>query len=203
MYISFCKQCNKQRKTKHKTTKDTCRSCAAKNRSDIRVPWNKGRKLSDNHIEKLRFASTGKTHTKESKIKMSKARDGVPPWNKGIKIGPYSKEHRIAISCSKQNINIEDFKDFKQKDNERLRKQFNTAGLHKTCFIRDNYTCQICGKSGGTLNAHHIEPWNVNIELRFNINNLITLCVQCHHHFHDKYGYNCNSDDLKEYSNAF
>ena len=60
-------------------------------------------------------------------------------------------------------------------------------------FKRDNYTCQCCGKHGGTLNAHHINNYSSNPELRTDINNGISLCEECHlnsypNSFHKIYG---------------
>lgn len=44
---------------------------------------------------------------------------------------------------------------------------------------RDEYKCTRCGVSGN-LHIHHIVPWNVNEELRYDKNNVITLCCTCH-----------------------
>lgn len=47
-------------------------------------------------------------------------------------------------------------------------------------FKRDNHTCQMCGKRGGTLNADHIRPWAYFETLRYEVANGRTLCVPCH-----------------------
>jgi len=49
---------------------------------------------------------------------------------------------------------------------------------------RDNYTCQKCGYVGKEVEAHHLKKWHENIELRYNINNGITLCRKCHSEAH-------------------
>jgi hypothetical protein len=47
-------------------------------------------------------------------------------------------------------------------------------------FLRDEFTCQICLDSETTLNVHHKryipnnEPWD------YSLNDLITLCENCH-----------------------
>ena len=50
-------------------------------------------------------------------------------------------------------------------------------------YIRDNFTCQICG-SRGDIQAHHIKQWANHPELRYDINNGVTLCKKCHKELH-------------------
>jgi len=55
-------------------------------------------------------------------------------------------------------------------------------------FERDDYTCQRCGCRGGRLQAHHIKPYKDHPELRHDLTNGETLCVECHKQT-DSYGW--------------
>ena len=53
-------------------------------------------------------------------------------------------------------------------------------------FKRDEYTCQHCKKVGGELNAHHIKSYKDFKKLRYDIDNGITLCINCHRKEHKR-----------------
>lgn len=47
---------------------------------------------------------------------------------------------------------------------------------------RDKFTCQMCNKKGrrARLNVHHVIKWSSASTLRYDIDNGITLCRDCH-----------------------
>lgn len=118
--------------------------------------------------QKARKHFSGYRHTEETKQKMrehykgNNSTKGVPPWNKGKKY-------------------------FVIKDRTLLKKDRNKAydTQYKYWMLevkkRDKWKCKIsdCNCSG-RLEAHHILNWRDHPELRYNINNGITLC-RFHH----------------------
>jgi hypothetical protein len=53
-------------------------------------------------------------------------------------------------------------------------------------FKRDDYSCKVCNKRGGVLNAHHIKHFSTHPNLRTELSNGITLCKKCHTDIHKK-----------------
>ena len=69
---------------------------------------------------------------------------------------------------------------------------------YKAVFLRDCFICQMCGRQGGNLNAHHMESFNSNKKMRTLISNGITLCEDCHKKFHHQFGYGDNTKEQFE-----
>lgn len=49
---------------------------------------------------------------------------------------------------------------------------------------RDSFTCRTCGQHGGKLEAHHIHEFSKVEQLRWDVENGITLCFSCHKDLH-------------------
>ena len=64
--------------------------------------------------------------------------------------------------------------------------------LRKLVLKRDDYTCQKCGLNSNEqcviLHCHHINPVILDPLESADIDNCITLCVDCHHEAHQKDG---------------
>jgi len=63
----------------------------------------------------------------------------------------------------------------------------------KSCMERDSFTCQKSGLLGGRLEVHHINNYADFPELRFAIDNGITLSKESHKEFHKLYGKSNNT----------
>lgn len=53
-------------------------------------------------------------------------------------------------------------------------------------YKRDKYICQDCNKKTNMPHAHHIKQWKFYPLLRYDINNGICLCENCHSYRHSK-----------------
>ncbi len=105
-------------------------------------------------VQRLAWEScTGRTPSDETRRKMSDAQKGEKShlWRGGV------------TSVHKQ-----------------LRNSMEYKAWRKSVFERDNYSCVMCGDYGVYLQADHIKPFAYFSELRFDINNGRTLCVECH-----------------------
>lgn len=130
--------------------------------------WNKGISPSKETKEKLRVFNTGKRHTIETKKILSEMFKGERHYNWKGGISPLAKI---------------------------IRRSFLYRQWRSDVYTRDDFTCQICLKRGGDLNADHF-PKTFAFILQINaissvgeaercpelwdINNGRTLCVPCH-----------------------
>lgn len=76
----------------------------------------------------------------------------------------------------------------------RVRNSVQLREFTSAVFTRDDYTCRICMKRGGNLNAHHMDGYHWCIERRGDPTNGITLCEDCHYNFHMTHGWKNNTE---------
>lgn len=69
-------------------------------------------------------------------------------------------------------------------ENRKIRKSSEYKEWRRQVFERDSYTCRHCQVRGGYLHPHHIKSFAEYPELRFEVDNGITLCKECHRKVH-------------------
>ena len=90
----------------------------------------------------------------------------------------------------------------KISENDTIRHGIEYRLWRETVFSRDGWTCQKTGKIGYDLQAHHIHNFADYPELRFAIDNGITLSKKAHQQFHKKFGKKNNTkQQLNEFLN--
>jgi hypothetical protein len=149
--------------------------------------WNKGIK-----IDPIKYPNMFKprhAYSDEFRKKSSESHKGQVAWNKGKKMSKeYVEKNRLAhigIKHSEEarlrkSINwIEDRTKLKMSD--RMIGDSRARDWSKEVKKRDGWICRIADiNCDGKLESHHILPWSKFPELRYQINNGITLC-HAHH----------------------
>jgi len=188
-----------------KLSEETKRKISLINKGKVKSP------LSEEHKEKLRKAHIGKTLSKETKKKLSitlrghitseETRKKLSKINTGKRLSEETKRKLSKINIGKS---VQDkhwnWQGGKTPKNSRIRNSLDTKKWRKLIFIRDNWTCRKTCITGGKLHCHHIKNFAEFPELRFNIDNGITLSEKEHRKFHRIYGKaNNTKKQLKEF----
>jgi hypothetical protein len=168
---SICLNCGKQYRTsKEAGNRNKC-FCSM----DCAGAYKKGKPLSEAWKSALSDAKKGKPiphlHTSEVVAKISKSLTGKPqPWMRGTK-HPNYKNGGAGYSERITAMGKLEYKNWR-----------------RFVFERDGYSCQQCQQSGKRLQAHHKKSWANYPELRYEVDNGITLCLKCHREFHRGHG---------------
>jgi hypothetical protein len=72
------------------------------------------------------------------------------------------------------------YKNGNTSEQDKIRKSEEYRNWRTSVFLRDGKTCQDCGYKGTDIEAHHLKPQSLFPELRFNLENGLTLCKNCH-----------------------
>ena len=135
----------------------------------------------------------GKAHSEEAKARISASLVGVSCPARGR---AWSPERRAKMSALAKARGVRpprhpgsshwNWKGGIHVANERERQQVALRHWRASVYKRDAFTCQVCHRVGGRLNAHHIKHWAKFPEGRFDVTNGVTLCEVCHAITHGK-----------------
>lgn len=139
----------------------------------VHIPWNKGIKIDKNKYPKMGHL---KKHSVETKQKMSLS------WKRekhnciGMTGKKHSKKTKEKMSLVHGGTGIP------QRPTKRYYhlQDAKYKNWRSNVFERDNWTCQTCGKRGCYLEPHHIKGWAKYSELRYELSNGVSLCIECH-----------------------
>ena len=124
----------------------------------------------------------GKKVSLETRKKISLSKKGKSNGRWGYK---HTEESKRKISLSHRGEKAYNWKGGITPERKRLYFSETYKKWRKAVFERDGYLCTIGGEiHGNKLQADHIKPWSLYPELRFEVSNGRTLCVNCHQMSH-------------------
>lgn len=153
------------------------------------TPWNKGKVMSEETKTKISV-----TKKAQHVIPKSAFKTGSKPWNTGLRISGHSghkhslewKQFMSQIQTGRKNPKLSGNSHWNWKggiSNRDIHSLNNPKyrDWRMNVFARDGFKCRIANKDcSGTLQAHHILRWSEYPELRYELNNGISLCVAHH-----------------------
>lgn len=143
----------------------------------------RGKKLSPEHIEKLKKAKIGYIPWNKGLSPSEETKNKIRKTLTGFKHSPESiARMKLAKSLKHPSNYIEDRTKLKRFGNDvKDRRSYAYADWRKQVWLRDGFKCKIANPDcSGRIEAHHILGWFEYPELRYQINNGITLC-HAHH----------------------
>ena len=145
------------------------------------MPWVKGQ-IAWNKGKKLGF--TPKGAFRAGQIPWNKGRKGRQSYHniKGLAVGWGWNKGLPALWATAEKSHL--WKGGITKENHKVRQSIEYRLWREAVFARDHWNCQNCGKLNGDKHSHHIKSFSHYPELRFAIDNGITLCVGCHTKLH-------------------
>jgi len=135
-----------------------------------------GKKHSDITKHKISIANHGKRRSLEARRRTSEALVGRI----------FSLEHRRKKSNAQKGEKNHQWRGGIGNKNHLIRKSLEYRIWAMEVYKKDQWTCRLCRKicGRGNIIAHHLKLFSEFPELRFCIDNGITLCRSCHMKIH-------------------
>jgi hypothetical protein len=130
--------------------------------------------------DKISESLQGHEVSDETREKIGEVHRGKEPWSKGMT----KQSHPDKITWGVSGKDHHAWKGGISSEHKKIRESKEYANWRESVFERDGYTCQKCEQIGGNLNAHHIKPFAEFENERFNTDNGVTLCRECHMNLH-------------------
>jgi len=126
--------------------------------------------------EAARRTWTGRHHTDETKAKLSTAASVPKPWLRGERNG-------MAGRTGRTNPN---WRGGVSPERQRLYASGEWKRVAQLVRKRDGNRCVRCDMGAPQLHVHHIKSFAEYPDLRLDLENLTSLCPDCHHAEHRK-----------------
>lgn len=156
------------------------------------------------------YWNVGRQRSAELRKKISDAKVGSTPWNKGaghveaicktcgaaFRDKPYRRALYCNSRCRDTARGASHF-NFKGEAAGYVQRQRNWADYRDwraAVLAQSGYQCRKCGQVGGKLTSHHLNSWAAYPEQRYNTSNGVALCWPCHWSFHREYGHRRNTE---------
>ncbi len=165
------------------------------------IPWSKGKKTGLHHAKQFKKGcvpwNKGITGSK-SHMYGRKHSLGKQAWNKGIhqwetKKHPMFGKHHTEESKQKmrgKRIMATGENNHKWKGgvsykyDRNVRNSIEFKEWRDIVFKRDDWCCQLCDKKHTNVHPHHLFSFTNYPKIRFNENNGVTVCKDCHYLIH-------------------
>lgn len=166
-----------------------------------------GKRFGKLIVTDIGIASPGEKYENEVVVR------AVCDCGKAHSATPYKLENGLVTSCGCvladyradfSGENNPNWRDGSTEEVQLARTSQEYTNWRSSVFARDSMTCQCCGHVGPTggagMNAHHKYNFSKYKELRYDVDNGITMCRGCHIGFHTDYG---NQNNTPEQLSAY
>ena len=171
--------------TRYDGLASACRRCRNKSESkslSLSIAWKN--KYQAGYLNPMR----GRKFSEEARKNMGR----LPGFVSELRGRERSIEVKLKISAklrisARRGAANPSFKDGKVTERRGVRFSQEYHRWRFDVFVRDKFICQKCGYgNGGILTAHHMKSFADYPELRFDVDNGLTICLSCHIEIHRK-----------------